>query len=246
MWAPVLLGLLAGHLLDLAWERVYGGRVLGPVRRCAACGLGARGPFLLPVVGVAMAAFTCPRCGAVLPLRALLLPVGGAGLGAASHLALGPEVGPALLGALFGVLFLSLALADLERRLLPNRLTYPGLALALALSWGWPGRGPVEALGGAAFGALALGAAYLALRGGLGAGDVKLAALLGAVVGFPRVVGALLVGVLAGGVAAALLLLLGAVRRGQYMPYGPFLVLGGMVALFLWDALPRGVLGPLA
>ncbi len=243
MWAPVLLGLALGHLLDLAWDRIYGGSLLGPLLRCGVCGLPARGAYLMPGLGVVRASLTCRRCGAALPPRGLLLPLGGAGLGAASHLALGPDQGPALLGALFGVLLLALALADVERRLLPNRLTYPGTVLALALSWGWPGRGPLEALGGAAFGALALGVAYLALRGGLGGGDVKLATLLGAVVGFPRVVTALLLGAVAGGVAAALLLALGAVRRGQFMPYGPFLVLGGMVALFLGDALPGALLG---
>jgi prepilin signal peptidase PulO-like enzyme (type II secretory pathway) len=81
------------------------------------------------------------------------------------------------------------------------------------------------------------------MRGGLGAGDVKLAAFLGAVVGFPRVISALLLGMLAGGVVVLLLLLLRAVRRGQYLPYGPFLVLGGVVALFWGDVLPRGLWG---
>ncbi len=243
MWAPVFLGLLMGHLLDLAWERTFGGEVIAPWPRCGVCGLGVRGVFLWPVVGVVRSLLTCPRCGAALSWRTLALPLGGAGLGIASYVRLGPAVGPALLGTLFGVLFLALALADLERRLLPNRIIYPGTLLAMAFSWAWPGRGPLEALAGAAFGGVTFGVAYVAMRGGLGAGDVKLAAFLGAVVGFPRVVSALILGVMAGGVVVLFLLLLRAVRRGQYMPYGPFLVMGGMVALFLGDVLPQGLWG---
>ena len=243
MWAPVLLGLVMGHLLDLAWDGAFGGGVLPPWPRCGVCKLEARGLFLWPVVGSIGSLLTCPRCGAALSWRALALPLGGAGLGAASYARLGPSAGPALLGTLFGALFLALALADLERRLLPNRIIYPGTLLAMAFSWAWPGRGPLEALAGAAFGGVAFGVAYVAMRGGLGAGDVKLAAFLGAVVGFPRVISALLLGMLTGGVVVLLLLLLRAVRRGQYLPYGPFLVLGGVVALFWGDVLPRGLWG---
>ncbi len=244
MWAPGLLGLLVGHLLGLGWSYLYGERRWRGLLLCQECGLGVGGASLLPVVGVLASSLTCHRCACPLPVRALVLPIAGGGLGVASYFSLGPQIGPALLGALFGVVLLALTITDLERRLLPNRLTYTATFLALVLSWGWEGRGPVEAAAGAGFGAIALGLAYLLLRGGLGAGDVKLAIFIGAVVGFPRVVGALMVGVLAGGVGAALLLLFRLARRGHYMPYGPFLALGGGVGLFLWDALPHRLLVP--
>ncbi|HXG41489.1 MAG TPA: A24 family peptidase [Dehalococcoidia bacterium] len=176
-----------------------------------------------------------------LPLRGMLLPLTAAALGAGAARAL-EETSAALMATLFGALFLALAVTDLERRLLPNRLVYPGLVLALALSWAWPDRGVVQALAGASFGLVVLGAAYVAMRGGLGAGDVKLAALIGAVVGFPGVAVALSIGAIAGGVAAAVLLLTRIARRGQYMPYGPFLIAGALTALLLGERLWAGAL----
>ncbi len=209
-----LLGLTLGTAFALGWPLVY-----GPDDEQEGEGDGERG---------------LPR--GQLPWRGLILPLTAAALGMAAARAL-DEASAALLATLFGTLFLALAVTDLERRLLPNRLVYPGLVLALALSWAWPDRGVVQALAGAFFGLVVLGVAYVAMRGGLGAGDVKLAALIGAVVGFPGVALALSLGAIAGGVAAAFLLLSRLARRGQYMPYGPFLVAGGLTALLLGERL---------
>ncbi|MCS7275612.1 MAG: A24 family peptidase [Dehalococcoidia bacterium] len=209
-----LLGLTLGTAFALGWPLVY-----GPDDEEAGEEDGERG---------------LPR--GQLPWRGLILPLTAAALGMAAARAL-DEASAALLATLFGTLFLALAVTDLERRLLPNRLVYPGLVLALALSWAWPDRGVVQALAGAFFGLVVLGVAYVAMRGGLGAGDVKLAALIGAVVGFPGVALALSLGAIAGGVAAAFLLLSRLARRGQYMPYGPFLVAGALTALLLGERL---------
>jgi prepilin signal peptidase PulO-like enzyme (type II secretory pathway) len=78
-------------------------------------------------------------------------------------------------------------------------------------------------------------------RGALGAGDVKLAALIGVAVGFPEVLWALALGIVAGGVGALLILV---TRRGglkSYMPYAPFLCLGAMLVLLYYpERLPVG------
>jgi len=141
--------------------------------------------------------------------------------------------GPAemALNALFSAVLLLLLVTDLERRLIPNRIVYPAAALALALSWAWPDRGLLSALaGGGLLFSLTL-VVYIVARGGFGAGDVKMAALIGLMTGLPRALVGLTIGVLAGALAAIPFLLLG--RRGLYIPYGPFLALGGIVAL-LW------------
>jgi leader peptidase (prepilin peptidase)/N-methyltransferase len=73
----------------------------------------------------------------------------------------------------------------------------------------------------------------------MGAGDVKLAAAMGAILGYPLVIQGLLWGVLAGGGAALLLLAAGRVGRKDAIAYGPYLALGGWVAwmgsLGLWS-----------
>jgi len=78
----------------------------------------------------------------------------------------------------------------------------------------------------------------LARRGAMGVGDVKLAAALGAVLGYPVILQGLFLGVLAGGGGAALLLATGRLTRKDTMAYAPYLALGGWVAwmgsLGLW------------
>ena len=112
----------------------------------------------------------------------------------------GREPAEIALGAGFSACFLALAWSDLRRRVIPNRIVYPALVLALAVSGAWPDRGLVEALTGG-LGAFAVAITIRALSGGgLGGGDVKMAALVGAVVGFPGVLAAGLWAAITGGV----------------------------------------------
>ncbi len=125
----------------------------------------------------------------------------------------------------------ALAVLDLRRGVIPNRLVYPALAAALLLSAAWPDRGVAEALRGG-LGALAVAAGVRALsRGALGGGDVKMAALVGVVVGGPDVLTAGLVAAVAGGTVAAALLASRRLAWGARLPYGPFLAAGGVAAL---------------
>ncbi|MEI2611214.1 MAG: A24 family peptidase [Candidatus Promineifilaceae bacterium] len=129
-----------------------------------------------------------------------------------------------------GLFFLLIALIDSKYRLIPNRLVYPALLLTL-LGQYWRGSQPFGVVllgGGLAFTTFAL-AAWLR-PGQLGGGDVKLAALIGCLFGFPAVLWPLLIGIVTGGLAAALLLYQGYNRHYQ-IPYAPFLCLGVFLAL---------------
>jgi leader peptidase (prepilin peptidase) / N-methyltransferase len=133
----------------------------------------------------------------------------------------------------FACVLVALATADLERHLIPNRVLLPSSAVLVAAeliadpSTGW--RRLVWGAG--AFGALlALALIYPA---GLGMGDVKLAFFLGAGLG-RSVVAALLIGCLAGGLAGIVVLArYGAAGRKIALPFGPFLALGALVALYV-------------
>ena len=143
----------------------------------------------------------------------------------------GREPAEIILASGFSACFLALAWSDLRRRLIPNRLVYPALVLALAVSGAWPDRGFPEALTGG-LGALAVAIAIRGLSGGgLGGGDVKMAALMGAVVGYPGVLSASLVTVIAGGATAAMLLVTRRADRRACVPYGPCIALGAIAAL---------------
>lgn len=127
---------------------------------------------------------------------------------------------------------LGLAVVDLASRRLPDRLLALGLPLAAVGSLGFSQPLPLAALAG---GLLGLGAFWLLARvrpGALGRGDIKLAGLIGLLIGFPGVVAALLAGMILGGVAALALVHSGRATTTQTMAYAPYLVIGAWAAMF--------------
>lgn len=165
------------------------------------------------------------------PLRSGLVVAGVPALFALVALWGGPRPPVAVL-VLVAVLLL-LAVVDAEQRRLPNAVVLPGIIAAVLLS---PDR--AAAMAGGAMGFLLFLGLYLLGRrlygpGALGAGDVKLAALVGAAVGWPGAGYALLLGIVLAGGAAVWLSLSGRGGRGATLPYGAFLALGGVVALFI-------------
>ncbi len=238
-----VIGLLLGHALDLIFDHLYTDRPLGgPVYRCLHCNRRPRPLDLIPLVGVLWSRGRCPHCGRWLPLHAFLLAPGGAALFAAAQL-VADGFGPGLLAGFFATIFLALTFTDLERRLIPNRVVYPSILLAAALSWAWPDTSVTQVFAGALVAVIiAAGLLVFSLPFGanaFGLGDVKMIVLMGVVTGLPSVIIGVLVGTLAAGAAAALLLLLRVVTRRDYIPHGPFLALGAVVALLwgdpIWD-----------
>ena len=147
----------------------------------------------------------------------------------------------ALVHALGCAVIVAVTVTDLERRIVPNRIVLPALAVALVLQ---TARDPsVEWL----HAALGAGAFFLLLAlvypAGLGMGDVKLAAFLGAWLGRDVAVG-VFVGSLVGALpAVAILARRGSAGRKVSLPYVPALAVGAVVALFFGDALLDAWLG---
>lgn len=138
-----------------------------------------------------------------------------------------------LLSCLYSTLFILIAYIDIQHRLVLNVLTYPGLVLSLALSFAWPGMGPVHALLGGLTGLAVFLILQIAGRGRLGTGDTKLALLIGVVRGFPDVFNAILIGVLLGGIGAVVVLVARRGGRKQYIAYAPYLAAGAVASFFL-------------
>lgn len=188
-------------------------RALGVARACPTCGAGpARGDVALELATVAVFAALAWRWPA--------------GLSLVVHWA-------------FATLLMVILAIDLRHRQVYLVLGYGGAALGLLVAPLSMSGGLFSAAVGGLIGALAFGGLYLlgrALYRGeepLGTGDITIATLLGVMAGFPGVLTALLVGILAGGVAATALLVRGRGRKA-FMPYGPALCFGG-----LWVMLTR-------
>jgi len=130
---------------------------------------------------------------------------------------------------------------DIEHQLILDKVVYPGMGVALAFSSFYPALGVnaglrvISSVSGGAAGLVIMLLPFLITRGGMGMGDVKMAALVGLVTGFPKVFIALFLSIITGGLVAVALLTLGLKTRRQPIPFGPFLAIGAMAAI-VWGS----------
>jgi leader peptidase (prepilin peptidase) / N-methyltransferase len=143
------------------------------------------------------------------------------------------SVPDALLGVFVVGTLAALSWYDLRERIIPNRIVLPAWVCVLTLQLVFHTGRWTEWLAASAIATLAFLIPALAYPGAIGMGDVKLAGLIGAALGYSVLTGLLLGTVLAGIFAALLLLYRGSSARRQALPYGPFLAGGAVIVLFL-------------
>ena len=255
------IGASVGSFVNVVADRLPAGQSLvRPASHCPVCHTHLRTLDLLPVLSYVWLRGRCRSCGAVIPGR---LPLVEAGTGLLFALALASYG----LGAAFAAaavilgLLVAITIIDLEHGLILDRVVLPASVAALAMAPLWPlagvereffpgffdWPGSVESLasslvgGGAGF--LFFLAITLVRPGGTGGGDVKLAGLLGLLLGLAGAAIAVWVAVVVGGVVAAALLLLRKRGRRSEMPFGPFLAGGAAVALLAGEQVQSWYLG---
>jgi leader peptidase (prepilin peptidase)/N-methyltransferase len=236
-----VLGLAVGSFLNVVTHRLpREGSLLRPGSSCPRCRQRIRPWHNLPVLGWLLLRGRCAQCRQGISARYPLVELGTSLLFVAVAARFGAT--PALAAYLYlAAVAVALAVIDLDVRRLPDAIVLPsylvGAALILAAAaaradWRPAGRG-VMAMA-------ALSALYLALAllypGGMGLGDVKLAGLLGLFLGWlgwsPVWVGTF-AGFLLGGLVSAVLLATRRANRTTAIPFGPFMLAGAMLALFI-------------
>ena len=170
-------------------------------------------------------------------LERVLCPIlGAAGFAAfAAHEPVGKDL---LIHLLWVALFVQIVSFDLKHRLILNRVTYPAIVVALALSSVSPGLDIWRSLGGLIAVGLFFYVQNVISRGGIGLGDAKLGALVGAICGLGLDLDhigaayAVIYAIFLGGAVALLLLVLRLRSLKDPIPYGPFLCIGASLMLF--------------
>lgn len=237
-----VLGLVAGSYLNVVIHRLprEESTVL-PRSRCPRCGALIRARDNLPLVSFLLLRGRCRVCRGAISWRYPLVEAATAVLFVACLERFGPTWRAAA-AALFGSLLLALAAIDYEHFLLPDLLTLTGLAAGLLIAAWAPWIELRDAALGAALGGgmlwlLAKGWVLLRHEEGMGLGDVKMLAMVGAFLGWQGVLVTVLLASFAG---AALGLALIASRRldlKSRLPFGVFLAAGALVALFVGERL---------
>ncbi|MCX6004166.1 MAG: A24 family peptidase [Chloroflexi bacterium] len=249
----IVFGVIIGGLLNLVAKAIsFTEPRTAFFSPCHDCSRSWQFKYLIPVIGYILSGRHCPYCQASLPVRIILVEIFTGLLFAFIYWRYGFTWELAML-VFYSSVFIVLLVTDIEQMLLPNIITYPAMIIALVIallitlfnyvpSWAFvfPPTGFLGILNnylfnsvlGGVTGFILLLVVALIFRGGMGGGDIKLAGLMGMVMGFPLILVALFLGIMGGGLIAAFLLIARLKGRKETIPFGPFLCLASIAALF--------------
>ena len=239
-----LFGLAAGSFATAVAHRVPRGMPLLLARsECPGCGAQIAVRDNVPVLGWALLRGRARCCGAPISPRYPLTELAVAVLFAVAVAVHWDDPAEIALDLVFTTMLAAVTLTDLEQRIIPNKVLLAGAIVCIAIAAPTdPGGLPERAIAAAAAGGV-LFLAALAYPGGMGLGDVKLAATMGLFLG-RAVAPAILFALLAGSIVGlALIARHGAGARKMAIPFGPFLALGGVIAMLVGNPLLDAYLG---
>ncbi|MBI2902036.1 MAG: prepilin peptidase [Candidatus Methylomirabilis oxyfera] len=238
----VFLGLIVGSFLNVCIHRLPKGEsVVRPGSRCASCGLSIRWYDNIPVLGFLLLGGRCRGCGGRISWRYPTVEVLTGLLFLATVLRFGLDA-----RSIFLLIFLCglvvVTFIDLDHEIIPHAVTLPGIPLGLIASLITRDPSPRDAAAGTLVGAglvylIAVYAEAAFQRESMGGGDINLMAMIGAFLGWRQVFVSFFLAVAVGACLSLLLIATGVLSRKDRIPFGPFLALGAVVALFGGDGL---------
>ena len=256
-----VLGACIGSFLNVCIYRLPAEEsVVHPRSRCPRCGTTIAWYDNLPIVSWALLRARCRGCHTPISARYPLVEAATGGLAILALARFGAE--PLTVAVfVFTAALLLITFIDLDHRFIPDEVSLPGIVVGLAVSLLPGGIGLVDAalgalLGGGVLWLVAWGYEHLTGREGMGYGDVKLLAMIGAFLGWQAIPAVIVIASLTGSVAGlvamfdsrsrrrvrrverqfgplAVLVSLRRASRRTEIPFGPFLALGALAALYL-------------
>lgn len=237
-WMGFIFGLVIGSFLNVCIHRLPSSQsIVHPRSRCPQCGHLIRVYDNIPVLSYLILRGRCRDCGARISLRYPVVELLSGAFAAMAVARFGLGWQALLMYALIAA-FLVITFIDLDHRIIPDVITLPGIPIGLAASFG-PGMiSPLESLvgilaGGGSLFLVAWGYQLVTKREGMGGGDIKLLAMIGAFIGWKGVLLTIFIASLTGTLAGMALIFR---RRGDMklaVPFGPFLAVGAIAYLFM-------------
>lgn len=242
LWMGVFwFGLIIGSFINVCiWRLPREESVIFPASHCPGCNALIRPADNIPVLSYLWLRGRCRACKVAISARypAIELLHGLVALlivyrfGFTAEAAVWGVVSAALIAVIF---------IDLDHQIIPDLITLPGMALGLIaastlLSTGWVDSLTGLLLGGGLFYAVAVLSEKILKKEGMGGGDIKLIAMIGAFLGWRGMLLTILLASFSGSVIGLLLIARGRDRSAP-IPFGPFLAIGAMIVLFFGDAI---------
>ena len=229
----MVLGTIIGSFINVVIYRVpRGGSVVYPPSACGACAAQLSWQDLIPVLSYIILRGRCRSCSSSISWRYPLVEL-SSGLGL---LALYYKFGLGFEGLAAAVLFfllLAVIFIDLDFLIIPNRIVLIGLLLGIPLTLAQSLPVFISGLLGLMVGGGLLLLTAVVSRGGMGGGDIKLAAVIGLYVGWPQILLVLFLSFLLGSIVGLILVARGRKKMKEAVPFGPFLAVASYLVL-LW------------
>lgn len=237
-----LFGALVGSFLNVCIYRLPRKEsIVWPASYCPACRRPVAPYDNVPLLGYAMLGGRCRGCKAPISLQYPLVELANA-LG---WVAIVWSFGWGWQAAAYAALFSALVVVtgtDLSHTIIPDGVTLPGIALGLVAGATVLPLGIQDSLlgmlvGGGLLWGLAVMSPYVFGKEGMGGGDIKLLGMVGAFLGWRPALLTIMIGALLGSVVGLSLIGLKLIKRDEYIPFGPFLAFGAVLALFFHESL---------
>ena len=232
-----VLGSIAASFANVCIHRLpLGQSIVYPASRCTACQHPLRPWHNLPLVSFIALRGRCAFCQERISWRYPLVESLGGLLYLIGYHQLGLSV-PAFAFALLVTALLIVSFIDLAHLIIPDTVTLPGIGIGLAIGFLPSSIGFANAVAGACLGGGIFLLITLLYPAGMGGGDVKLIAMIGAFVGWQAVLVTIILSAFCGALSGLTLILLGLRGRRDPVPFGPFLAVGGIAAMLWGEAL---------
>jgi leader peptidase (prepilin peptidase)/N-methyltransferase len=244
-WVGFAFGLVIGSFLNVCIYRLPASQsIVHPRSRCPQCGHPIRAWDNIPVLSYALLRGRCRDCGTRISPRYPVVELLSGAFAAMTVARFGLGWTGAVVYALIAA-FLVITFIDIDHRIIPDMITLPGIPAGLAASFG-PGLvSPWESLigilaGGGSLFLVAWGYQLITRREGMGGGDIKLLAMIGAFIGWKGVLFTIFVASLTGTLTGMAMMLRRPGGMKLAVPFGPFLAVGAIAYLFVGPELMEG------
>lgn len=242
MVIPFLFGAVVGSFLNVCIYRIPAGlSIVFPASRCSSCGVGVAFYDNIPLLSYIILRGRCRACGASFSVQYPFVEALTGGFAALIYHLYGPSP-EFIVYFVFTAALIVITFIDLEHQIIPDVISLPGIPIGFAASFfiaapGWANSAIGIVLGGGFLFIVSAGYYLIAKRAGMGGGDIKLLAMIGAFLGWKGVVVTILLGSFVGAVIGGALMVIAGKKSKYAIPFGPFLASGALVYLFLGDFL---------
>jgi len=246
MWTSYLVvglfGALIGSFLNVCIYRLPRYESIAwPGSHCPVCTQPIAWYDNIPLASYLMLRGRCRRCASSISLRYPVIEA----LNAAGYFALVWRFGPSWEAAVYALLYSALLVVagtDLSHKIIPDAVTLPGIAIGLLSASTVLPLGLINGVigllvGGGILWLLAWASPYLFGKEGMGGGDIKLLAMIGAFLGWKPALLTIMLGSFFGSLVGVGLIAARVIKREDYIPFGPFLVCGAVMALFFGQSI---------